>query len=227
MYLHTQGSAPVLIGEFGTKNETTSDRQWFKALRNTIKEQGLNWTFWCWNPNSGDTGGILLDDWRSVHEEKQAVLETIQYPLIGSGNPVPDPEPNPDPDPDPEPEPEPNPDPDPEPEPEPAGGDCRISYEVRSQWPGGFTTDINIANVGETPIDGWTLSWTFPEDQRVSHLWCGDAVQEGHDVTVNSLDWNDAISPKGSVKIGFNGAYGDTNPVPSAFWLNGERCELR
>ena len=26
-------------------------------------QQGPSWTWWSWNPNSGDTGGILQDDW--------------------------------------------------------------------------------------------------------------------------------------------------------------------
>jgi len=45
----------------------------------------LNWTFWSLNPDSGDTGGLLLDDWQSVHQDKQNALKTIQYPLIDSG----------------------------------------------------------------------------------------------------------------------------------------------
>jgi endoglucanase len=41
----------------------------------------MSWTFWSLNPNSGDTGGILLDDWVSVHQGKQDVLRQIQYPF--------------------------------------------------------------------------------------------------------------------------------------------------
>lgn len=32
----------------------------------------------CLNPNSGDTGGILKDDWVSVEAEKLAILHYLQ-----------------------------------------------------------------------------------------------------------------------------------------------------
>lgn len=80
---------PILIGEFGTRLETERDRQWFQAFQSYIKSKRLHWTFWSLNPNSGDTGGLLLDDWTSVHPEKQAILKTIQYPFIGSGSSLP------------------------------------------------------------------------------------------------------------------------------------------
>ena len=78
---------PILIGEFGTRLETESDRQWLQKFRSYIQEKHLNWTFWSLNPNSGDTGGLLLDNWESVHREKQEILKTIQYPFIDSGSP--------------------------------------------------------------------------------------------------------------------------------------------
>jgi endoglucanase len=89
-YLDTNNIAPVLIGEFGSRLTTTSDQQWLNALAigtpgtGYIRSKSLNWTFWSWNPNSGDTGGILNDDWTTVIQAKQSILAQIQYPLIGS-----------------------------------------------------------------------------------------------------------------------------------------------
>jgi len=34
-------------------------------------------TYWAWNPNSTDTGGILMDDWRTVDAAKQQLLKTL------------------------------------------------------------------------------------------------------------------------------------------------------
>jgi len=83
-------NTPILIGEFGTRLQTDKDRQWFQKLGSYIQAKHLNWTFWSLNPNSGDTGGLLLDDWQSVQQEKQTLLKTIQYPFIDSGTqPVP------------------------------------------------------------------------------------------------------------------------------------------
>ena len=54
--------ALALMGEFGTRLETDSDRQWLKALvaHLGIGTDGIHWTFWSWNPNSEDTYGLLL-----------------------------------------------------------------------------------------------------------------------------------------------------------------------
>ena len=78
-------NTPVLIGEFGTRLQTDKDRQWFQKFGSYIQAKHLNWTFWSLNPNSGDTGGLLLDDWLSVQQEKQSLLKTIQYPFLGLG----------------------------------------------------------------------------------------------------------------------------------------------
>jgi aryl-phospho-beta-D-glucosidase BglC (GH1 family) len=83
-YLVKENIAPVLIGEFGTRYETVEDRQWLQTFQGYIQQNRLSWTFWSLNPNSGDTGGLLLDDWNSVHAEKQGILAGLQYPLIES-----------------------------------------------------------------------------------------------------------------------------------------------
>lgn len=43
----------------------------------------MSYTYWTINPNSGDTGGILRDDWFGVDGAKQSLLSTYQAPLIG------------------------------------------------------------------------------------------------------------------------------------------------
>jgi aryl-phospho-beta-D-glucosidase BglC (GH1 family) len=85
-YLATH--TPILIGEFGTRLETEKDRQWLQKFSTYIRSKHLHWTFWSLNPNSGDTGGLLLDDWLTVHQEKQSVLKSIQYGSLGSGSQI-------------------------------------------------------------------------------------------------------------------------------------------
>ena len=82
-YLVNENIAPILVGEFGTRDQTASDQQWLQAFTAYIHQKGLSWTFWSLNPDSGDTGGLLLDDWTSVDPLKQAVLKQIQYPPLG------------------------------------------------------------------------------------------------------------------------------------------------
>ncbi|MEP7327796.1 MAG: glycoside hydrolase family 5 protein [Betaproteobacteria bacterium] len=84
-YLHRTDVAPVLVGEFGTKLVTTSDQQWLSALANYLGKgaDGVHWTYWSWNPNSADTGGLLNDDWQSINQAKQDRLVPLQFQLGG------------------------------------------------------------------------------------------------------------------------------------------------
>jgi endoglucanase len=75
-------TAPVLVGEFGTKLQTDSDRKWIGKLTGYIKDHQLSFTFWTLNPDSGDTGGILADDWTTVNQDKMAFLTPLLGPLL-------------------------------------------------------------------------------------------------------------------------------------------------
>src|SRR5688572_1067551 len=88
-YLHKNNIAPIMLGEFGTLLNDPQDTQWLNNLvtylgRNT-GANGMSWTFWSWNPNSGDTGGILNDDWTTVNQTKHNLLVPMQFPLDGGG----------------------------------------------------------------------------------------------------------------------------------------------
>ncbi len=87
-YLTKQNIAPIMVGEFGSNLQTSSDQQWFQAFQAYIKQNALGWTLWSLNPDSGDTGGLLADDWKTVVQAKQDVLKLLQYPFIGSGGVV-------------------------------------------------------------------------------------------------------------------------------------------
>ncbi len=92
-YIHKEGIAPVYIGEFGTNLTDPKDAPWLEAITSYMSgdfdndgtsdipadEQGISWTFWSWNPNSGDTGGILGNDWNSVNQAKLDYLTPIQF----------------------------------------------------------------------------------------------------------------------------------------------------
>jgi endoglucanase len=78
-YLVKEGISPVLVGEFGAKLEgDETERVWLQTLVKYLKDNGISYTYWSWNPNSGDTGGILADDWITVKTEKMDVLRTYQ-----------------------------------------------------------------------------------------------------------------------------------------------------
>ncbi|WP_407319360.1 cellulase family glycosylhydrolase [Isoptericola halotolerans] len=75
LYLHKEDTSPLLIGEWGGFLDDGPNEKWLEALRDAIVDYGLHHTFWTINPNSGDTGGLLLNDWETWDEEKYALLE--------------------------------------------------------------------------------------------------------------------------------------------------------
>ncbi|GCE28294.1 hypothetical protein KDA_37780 [Dictyobacter alpinus] len=82
-YIQKQNIAPVWIGEFGTKLESAQDKQWFSALIGYLGTgaNGFNWTYWSWNPDSADTGGLLNPDWQTIDTAKQDQLKPIQFAI--------------------------------------------------------------------------------------------------------------------------------------------------
>lgn len=76
-YIAKQGIAPVLIGEFGTRLATESDTAWLATLVNYIDEEDLSFAYWSWNPNSGDTGGLVKDDWATPETAKLTALAPL------------------------------------------------------------------------------------------------------------------------------------------------------
>ncbi len=78
-YIATKGIAPILIGEFGGRQVDSSSKEgiWQQKLVNYIRRKDLSFAYWSWNPNSGDTGGILQDDWQTVQTAKQELLQGL------------------------------------------------------------------------------------------------------------------------------------------------------
>lgn len=105
-------------------------------------------------------------------------------------------------------------------------GACAVGYRVTGEWPGGFQGEITVRNTGAAAVNGWTLRWTFPADQRVTNMWGGTPAQSGADVTVTSASYTAAIPASGSVTVGFTGTRTGANPAPTAFGLNGADCSL-
>jgi endoglucanase len=48
-----------------------------------LKQHRISYAYWSWNPDSGDTGGLLQDDWHSINQAKLALLATYQWPRRG------------------------------------------------------------------------------------------------------------------------------------------------
>ncbi|MFP4697570.1 MAG: cellulase family glycosylhydrolase [Eubacteriales bacterium] len=69
MYIYEDEISPLLIGEWGGFMEDPN-LKWMTYMRKLIIDNKLHHTFWCFNSNSGDTGGLVLGDFTTWDEEK-------------------------------------------------------------------------------------------------------------------------------------------------------------
>lgn len=179
---HRQGYA-MAIGETGGKYGTghPKDKPFQDKLFAWLKAQGLtNVFYWSWNPNSGDTGGLLNDDWTTLRQDKLALLKT----LWGS---VPAPAPAP----------APTPAPAPAPTPAPAPG---TTVTKTNDWGGGYCANVDVRNGGNAPLT-WRIS--VPIEGRAYTAWNATWSQQGTALSASGVSWNATLSPGATAQFGF------------------------
>jgi endoglucanase len=70
-YLQTNGTAPVFVGEFGWRSMgQDAEGVWQRTLVAFLHTRGMSYAYWAWDAGSGDTDGILQDNWTTVNQSK-------------------------------------------------------------------------------------------------------------------------------------------------------------
>ena len=90
----SEDAPAIVVGEFGGRFPQGSlERCWAAAFAGYLRETGLSdCFFWCLNPNSGDTGGLLGEDWSapgSSAPRSAPGSEAFKLRLLAAVNPVP------------------------------------------------------------------------------------------------------------------------------------------
>ena len=89
-YLYKNNTAPILLGEWGGLFNSSAEQTWGKSLAKYLNgdwnldgksdiaagDKGMSWTFWAWTPESGDVGGVLMDDYKTVNQTKVDIFKT-------------------------------------------------------------------------------------------------------------------------------------------------------
>ena len=99
-----------------------------------------------------------------------------------------------------------------------------MAYSTQSQWGGGFVAGVTITNTGTSAINGWTLKFTFPGDQKITNAWSGTVTQSGENVTITNESYYATIAPGANTSLGFQGTWANSDAVPTAFTVNGATC---
>ena len=74
-YINKEDIAPLLIGEWGGHMDKGANQKWMELLRDYMIDNHINHTFWCINPNSGDTGGLLDPTFMNWDDNKYSLFE--------------------------------------------------------------------------------------------------------------------------------------------------------
>ena len=87
-YLVEEQKYPLLIGEWGgfidkEHDPTGENKHWMQELRDYMIDKHINHTFWCFNENSGDTGGLVYDDFGKWDEEKYEFVKPSLWQTDG------------------------------------------------------------------------------------------------------------------------------------------------
>jgi cellulase/cellobiase CelA1 len=101
-----------------------------------------------------------------------------------------------------------------------------VTYTTQSQWAGGFVASVTITNPGSSAVNGWTLAFSFPGDQKITNAWSGSVTQSGANVSIANASYNATIAAGSSVSLGFQGTWTSSDAPPAAFTLNGAPCSL-
>jgi endoglucanase len=220
-YLVQQNIAPVLIGEFGSTLQNPLDTQWLQALMNYMGSgvNGMSFTYWSWNPDSGDTGGIVQDDWLTVNQNKQSIVGPFLIPPVGGGSQPASSQPA---------------------SSRPASsqpasssrpassqpasssrppsssaaqnGSCTAAFTTVNDWGSGFQAKVNVT-AGTTALTGWNVTFTLPAGWSIVSLWDGTATA-GTPTRVTNASYNGSVPAGGTSSFSFT-ANGSATAAPA------------
>lgn len=213
-YIATQKIAPIWIGEFGGRQIDSSSKEgvWQRQLIDYIAKKNLSFTYWSWNPNSADTGGILQDDWQTVDLPKQALLSRLLTASISTTNPSTIPVSNQSPRtqssrsiapatsnrapriqssrsvaPSP---------------PANVGSNLKAESIIQSDWQNGFCVSMRVTNQGNTSIQNWQLMFQMNQ-AAINNSWNGSFMPQGSHYVVTPPEWGRVIQPNQTIDMGF------------------------
>ncbi len=201
-YISSQNIAPIFIGEFGGRqvDPKTPEGIWQTKFVQYIQEKNLSFSYWSWNPNSVDTGGILLDDWQSIDIPKQQLLSQLlpvkltpeliaqmgrkkldEVEII-------------------------NPDTNVVNLPSPIAStdnQLQATTDIYSDWDTGFCVNFKITNQSNLKVKDWQLSFEMKQ-AKINNSWNGNFIKKGKkEYIINPLVWGQIIEPNQVINIGF------------------------
>ncbi|OUC14220.1 MAG: glycoside hydrolase [Alkalinema sp. CACIAM 70d] len=230
-YIAQRGIAPIWVGEFGGRQTDNQSPEgiWQQQFVQFLKNNRLGFAYWSLNPNSGDTGGLLLDDWKTIDLNKQKLLSSLLptltmqpvvskppvmptpvSPTIPSSQPAPLPTPSPR-----------NQPPITAPNLPPNSPSIRTQLQVnvqkQSDWETGFCMGIQVSNPTQQAISNWALRFTMA-DAAINQSWNGSfTAQSSGNYQVLPADWGRTLTARQTMDLGFCADKKGPNSQPRDF----------
>ncbi|MEM7578641.1 MAG: cellulase family glycosylhydrolase [Cyanobacteria bacterium P01_A01_bin.80] len=195
-YISSQSRAPIFVGEFGGRlADNPKEAVWLSKFVKYIDKKNLSFAYWSWNPNSEDTGGILLDDWKSVDEPKQQLVSQLLPVKFIAKVPTKVPKTVPETE---------------KTQTQIANTTSIISSEtglkatknIYTDWQTGFCTSFRITNNSSETIENWQLKFKMNQ-AKINNSWNANFKPEKTQYIVTPFDWGQTIKPNQVREIGF------------------------
>lgn len=100
---------------------------------------------------------------------------------------------------------------------------CSVDYKT-NDWGSGFTAELTLTNRSTEPLNGWTLTYSYAGDQKLTSGWSGVWSQSGKNVTVTNAAWNGTLAAGAATSTGAQFTYSGANTAPTGFAVNGTTC---
>ena len=87
---------------------------------------------------------------------------------------------------------------------------ARCEYVIQSDWNSGFVAAIRITNDTTTPINGWSVNWSYSDGSKRTGGWNAN-FSGSNPYTATNLGWNGTIQPGQSIEFGVQGSKGSSS----------------
>jgi lysophospholipase L1-like esterase len=92
---------------------------------------------------------------------------------------------------------------------------CAATYQMTSQWNGGFQGGVTVTNDSATASSAWTATVTFADGQQITQSWNATLSQNGPTVTTSNASYNGSLAPGASATFGFIATWNAANAAPT------------
>jgi endoglucanase len=76
--------------------------------------------------------------------------------------------------------------------------------------------DVTVT-AGSQGLSSWTVTFTWPGDQKITSAWGANETQSGQSVTLTNESYNGTVAAGASLtNVGVQGTYTSSNTLPSS-----------